>query len=198
MKNLHNEQGFALITAMMMLFAATVMGLMVMNSSEIEVLLSGAQQRYEQSFTVAEGASNMESVVLDNDLTHNGRRYIVSDPGKKDTMISPENYTDANFDPQNNLNANPGKPDPDTLDQWLTEPDKWPSDSLIAADKSLAYRYMVVYQKWDTARKGYDSSTKGEISEYFFRVDVTNWNVSTNTYNAWIETGNSRMGPKPN
>jgi Tfp pilus assembly protein PilX len=50
----YDEQGFALVTAILMLFSATVMGVMVMNSSETEILLSGAQQRYENNFNVAE------------------------------------------------------------------------------------------------------------------------------------------------
>lgn len=194
-----NEGGFALITAIMMLFAATVMGLMVMNSSEMEILLSGAQQRYEQSFNVTEGASNMESVILDNDLTVNTRRYAVSDPSLQNQMISPNNYGNlAQFDPYGNLTADPGLPDPDTVDKWSEDPNKWPSDRVIAADNTQAYRYMVTYKKWDAPRKGYDSTTKGQVCEYDFKIAVTNWNITSQTYNAWIETGNSRMGPRPN
>lgn len=190
-QTLNNERGFALITAMMMLFAATILGLMVMNSSEIEILLSGAQQRYERSFNTAEGASNLESIILDNDLTHNTRKYVVTDPGNRDSIISPATYGLADFDPQTNINADPG-----AIDNG--DPGTWPSDNIIATDNTLAYRYLIIYEKWNTPKKGYDSSTKGQMAEYYFEVDVANWNVATQSHNAWIETGNTRMGPRPN
>jgi hypothetical protein len=139
------------------------MGIMVMNSSEIEVLLSGAQQRYEESFNLAEGASS---------------------------MVSPP-HNSAAFDPQNNIDA-------DVQAVQDANPETWPSDDVFPGDATTAYRYYVTYEKWDTIRKGYDASNRGELSEYFFSIDVTNWNVPTQTFNARIETGNTRMGPKPN
>lgn len=196
-----NERGFALITAIMMLFAATIMGIMMMDSAQMEILLSGAQQRYEQSLTVAEGASNTEAIILDRDQTIRERRYVVTDPGKTSSVISPQTYTDDNFDPLGNLTADPGSPATDAekteVERWSDEPKKWPSDRILAADNTLAYRYLIAYENWDTIRKGYDSSNKGELCEYNFKVDVTNWNVATQSFNARIETGNNRIGPKP-
>ena len=52
--SLGSERGFTLITAMLMLFAATILGIIVMNSSRIEIMLSGAQQRYENNLNIAE------------------------------------------------------------------------------------------------------------------------------------------------
>lgn len=185
-----NNQGFALITAIMMLFAATVMGLMVMNSSEIEVLLSGAQQRYERSFNVAEGASNLESVVLDNKLTINGRNYTKISNTEVSSILSPTDSGSPDiFDPNSDVIADPTF----TNNNPLT----WPSDRIISTDSTLAYRYVVAYDRWDTVRKGYDSSNKGELGEFFFTIEVANWNVATQTTNAQIETGNTYMGPKP-
>lgn len=86
-----NEHGFALITAIMMLFAATVMGLMVMNSSEIEILLSGAQQRYENNINVADGATIVEALTNYN--------Y----PEADDAIVSPRASDDINFDPGGDL-----------------------------------------------------------------------------------------------
>jgi len=89
----HNEQGFALITAIMMLFAATVMGLMVMNSSEIEILLSGAQQRYENNLSVADGATIVEALT----------NYTY--PEADDTVVSLNKSKDGNFDPGGDMAA---------------------------------------------------------------------------------------------
>ncbi|MCK4503059.1 MAG: pilus assembly PilX N-terminal domain-containing protein, partial [Desulfuromonadales bacterium] len=103
MKNLYqalsNETGFALITAVMLLFAATVMGLMVMNSAEIEILLSGAQQRYEDDFNTVEGASSFEAAAVGQavtvtntiDGTDYTRSYVVADPSNHNTTLSPTN-----------------------------------------------------------------------------------------------------------
>jgi|GEM_PF-1756589 len=201
MMMLKNKQGFALITAIMMLFAATVMGLMVMNSSEIEILLSGAQQRYERSFTVAEGASNLEAVVLDNKLTINGRSYTKISNTEEPSIVSPTVVTDSDeYDPHRDIGVitEPIPAEDTTLNTWFNaKPEKWPADRIVAADQSLAYRYLVGYEKWDTVRKGYDSSNKGELGEFFFVIEVANWNVATQTTNARIETGNTYMGPKP-
>jgi hypothetical protein len=198
---LKNSQGFALITAIMMLFAATVMGIMVTNSSHMEILLSGAQQRYEQSFAIAEGASNTEAIILSKDQTVNDRRYVVEDPNMRGRIVSPMVYSDDNFDPQSTINEDPGLPtgtiDTEAREDLQQDPKKWPSNSLIAGENSLAYRYFAVYNNWDTVRKGYDSSNQGEMAEFSFQMDVANWNTTTQSFNAHITTGNSRIGPRP-
>lgn len=198
---LKNNQGFALITAIMMLFAATVMGIMVTNSSDIEILLSGAQQRYEQSFAITEGASNTEAIILTRDQTVNGRRYTVEDPNSRGKIVSPMVFTEDNFDPHNSINDDPALPtgtiDTATLELLQQDPTKWPANSLISGDNSLAYRYFAVYEAWDTVRKGYDSSNQGEMAEFNFQMDVSNWNTNTQSFNAHFTTGNSRIGPRP-
>lgn len=67
--SLGKEQGFALITSLLLLFAATILGMMVMNSSDIEIMLSGAQQRYENSLNVAEAGWVHGAYWLDGNFT---------------------------------------------------------------------------------------------------------------------------------
>ena len=188
-KILSSENGFALIIALMLLAVATVLGIMVMNSSEVGIQLSGAQQRYENAFTLSEGASNTEGTILDKDLTvYNGephqRRYVVTDPGRKNKVICPEKGGPA-FNPYGDITPEPADGTTADLDNVTT----WPSDRLISNDAGHAYRYYAIYQNWDTARKGYDSTTKGEMAEYRC--------TGTQSSNITVETGNYRIGTKP-
>nr|WP_320049082.1 pilus assembly PilX N-terminal domain-containing protein [uncultured Desulfuromonas sp.] len=198
MKNFSSEKGFALIVALLMLFVAAVLGIMVMNSSDVGIQLSGAQQRYEQAFTISEGASNTEGTILDKDLTvdYSGetytRRYVVTDPGRRNHVVSPE-VGHAAFNPYSDITTVPDAGTSAVADDIET----WPADRLAADTDDQAYRYYALYQNWDTVRKGYDSTTKGEMCEYRFQLQAANWNTATQSSNTAIETGNYRIGTKP-
>lgn len=106
----HNEQGFALITAIMMLFVATVMGLMVTNSADVEIMLSGAQQRYENNFNVAEAGWIHGAYWVDD---------LASDPDRVNTSIG--DVDDDNYGIRRNFGDGSdgvlsGSPADDTLD----------------------------------------------------------------------------------
>jgi len=196
-KIISSENGFALIIALLLLAVATTLGIMVMNSSEVGIQLSGAQQRYENAFALSEGASNTEGTILDKDLTvHKGetyqRRYVVTDPGRKNKIICPEKGGQA-FNHYGDITTEPADGTPADPEDITT----WPSDRLISNDASQAYRYYAIYQNWDTARKGYDSTTKGEMAEYRFMLKAANWNTTTQSSNITVETGNYRIGTKP-
>lgn len=151
---LHNEQGFALITAIMMLFAATVMGLMVMNSSEIEILLSGAQQRYENNFNTTDGAISVK--------TNEAALLAVSDPTSTIAQIlSPSSSHDANFDPYNDMDAD--NADDEYTVNLTTTPELWPMDNLLqsnlAGNNLFDYHYRVVYRGLGNPVAGTEGST---------------------------------------
>ena len=195
---LSQQDGFALVIALLMLFVAAVLGVMVMNSSEIGIQMSGAQQRYENAFTVTEGSSNAEGTILDKDLTvdYSGesftRRYVVTDPGRKNHVVNPEAGSDA-FNPYGDISTPPDAGTTAKADNIET----WPADRLVSSSSDQAYRYYSLYQNWDTVRKGYDSTTKGEMCEYRFQLQAANWNTRTQSSNTTIETGNYRIGTKP-
>ncbi len=119
-----NEGGFVLITAIMMLFAATILGLMVMNSSEVEILVSGAQQRYENNLSITEGAVSIEAAAVGTSATvtrtvggtNFTRSYAVENPGLFNQVLSPQNPSDTIFDPGNDreTTAAYSDTDPDT------------------------------------------------------------------------------------
>ncbi len=144
-----DQRGFALVTAIMMLFAATVLGLMVTNSSEIEILLSGAQQRYENDFNIADGAVNFEAKQV---LT----KYSV-DPSKgNDQVLSPSNSIDGTFDPGNDMTEDTDAPytvifDRNNLDDAAktTPSSLWPIDNLLEstadADDMFDFHYRTLY-----------------------------------------------------
>ena len=195
MKNLHkmssclgNERGFALITAIMMLFAATILALMVTNSSDIEILLSGAQQRYENNFNVSEGASSVEAAAVGSaaTITRNGesRSYAVVNPGISDQVLSPSSSGAALFDPGNDMTIAASY----TVD-LNTTPDQWPMDNLLhsdsAADNQFDYHYRTVYEHATTPPKGYDAT---KFSGYLFQVSSQRTTL--------IELGGNKVGPK--
>jgi len=165
-----NENGFALITAIMMLFAATVMGLMVMNSSEIEILLSGAQQRYENNFNTVDGAISRETRTLP---IPNG--YVTPNQ-----ILSPTTPGNADFDPDNDMTEDEDfvytvvvDPDPN-ID---TPPERWPMNNLLnsadAANNRFDYHYRTIYRGiGDTTPTGYDA-TSGGYSAYLFEVSTS-------------------------
>lgn len=198
MKNIqessHAEKGFVLVTAIMMLFAATVMGLMVMNSSEIEILLSGAQQRYEGNFNTAEGAASFEAAAIGKVAKlHSGtaaeRTYQVPDTTLSNAVLSPSNSATAGlFDPGNDMDL----PEAAYIVTANTDPSLWPTDNLIQSadqnDDQLDYQYQSVFIGPGTAAnmpKGY-SSEGGGVTHYIFRISAKR----TTT----IEMGGIKMG----
>jgi hypothetical protein len=183
---LNNESGFALITAIMMLFAATILGLMVMNSSEIEIMLSGAQQRYENNMNVAEGASSVEAAAVGTStIVHPGetyeRSYVVSDPGAHDQVLSPKNTDDDDFDPWSRMTITT----PYTVDE-NTPSDQWPVDNLLDEDNErFDYHYRVIYEYATAPPKGYDAT---KFSGYLFQISAQR--------TTRIDLGGSKVGPK--
>jgi hypothetical protein len=146
---LGRQEGFALVTAIMMLFVAMILGLMVVDSADMGILLSGAQQRYEENFNTTEGGAGAEAAAVG---TGKGiaRDYSVVNPAAKNVGL-PWGSTV-------------------TLD---TPPVVWPTDNLLksaaAADASLNYQYRVIYLRDDAPPKGFDA---GHFSGYLFQMDA--------------------------
>jgi len=185
---LNNEKGFALITAMLMLFAATLLGLMVMNSSEIEILLSGAQQRYEDNFNTVEGAASFETAAVGRVVTINkdfltstpkSRSYTVSDPSTP-SVLSPSSTDGAIFNPYGSSAVSSG------------DPATWPMDNLLQpatiaeVDPRFNYHYRVSFEgAGSSIPKGYSAE---KFTNYQFKIATSR----TTT----IEMGGSKIGPK--
>lgn len=192
---LRDESGFALITAIMMLFAATILGLMVMNSSDMEIALSGAQQRYERNLNTTEGAASIETAAVGTGatITRNisgidySRSYAVINPAIHDQVLSPRKSHDALFDPGNDMTADDAAIEY-TVDMNTLSP-QWPMDNLLhsdtAADSFLDYHYRTAYLYGTAPPKGYDAT---KFSGYRFQISAQRA--------ALIELGGSKVGPK--
>ncbi len=56
-----NEDGFALITAMIVLVVMAVMGIVATNTTTMDLLIAANDQDFKQNFYVADGGLNLES-----------------------------------------------------------------------------------------------------------------------------------------
>lgn len=188
-RGVRGQQGFALITAIMLLFVAMILGLMVVDSADMEILLSGAQQRYEDSLNTTEGGAGVEAAAIGtgNTISRSGstRSYAVVNPSVQNQVISPDNSGDTLFDPGSDMTP-PGSPY--SVD-GSTTPVLWPMDNLLqsdaAADDRLDYHYRATYLHDDNPPKGYDVT---KFSGYLFEIGAQR--------NTLIEMGGNKVGPK--
>jgi hypothetical protein len=187
--NNKNQQGFALVTAIMMLFAATIMGLMVMNSSDIEVLLSGAQLRYENDFNTTEGAASFEATAAGRSATivrgTDTRSYAVVNPSIQNQVLSPSSSLEDIFDPGNDMDISESYTVTTTSDASL-----WPTDNLLGSsdnsDDQFDYQYRTTFVgAGTTIPKGYSAD---KFTNYQFKIAAHR--------NTTIEMGGNKIGPK--
>lgn len=185
------EEGYVLIVGVMLLFVATILALTVISTSEVEIILSGAQQRYEGQLNTVEGGCMAESAVVGTGATisRNGsqRTYNVVDPSTQDTILSPSSSeTDVLFDPGEDMDTSGGI---SVVLSPETPPDQWPMDNLLQSDEDaddrFDYHYRVVYSHAGSPPKGYDASN---FSGYYFEISANN--------NTTIEAGGQKVGPK--
>ena len=185
---LSDQQGFALITAIMLLFVAMILGLMVVDSADMEILLSGAQQRYEDSLNTTEGGAGSEAAAIGSgdtiDWSGSSRSYAVVNPTIWNQVLSPTNSSVALFDPGSDLPAAA----PYTVN-INTTPNLWPMDNLLqsaaTADNQYDYQYRGTYLHDENPPKGYDVT---ELSGYLFKIEAQR--------DTLIEMGGNKVGPK--
>jgi len=183
------QQGFALITAIMLLMVAMILGLMVVDTADMEVLLSGGQQRYEDNLNTTEGGAGVEAAAIGTGETiaraGTSRSYAVVNPSIPNQVLSPKDSSSPLFDPGNDMNL---PPTPYTVDT-STSPDLWPMDNLLQsddpADNRLDYHYRVVYLHDDLPPKGNDAT---KFSGYLFEIGAQK--------DTLVEMGGSKVGPK--
>jgi hypothetical protein len=185
---LARQDGFVLLAAIMMLFVAMILGLMVVDSADVEIALSGAQQRYEDGFNTTEGGAGAEAAAVGTSETitrgTNTRSYSVVNPSVQDQVLSPSNSTTAIYDPGSDLHLS------ETVTVTATtSPTLWPADNLLQsdtnADDRFDYQYRVMYLHDDLPPKGYDA---GNFSGYLFQIEAQR--------NTRVEMGGNKVGPK--
>ena len=186
---LAGQQGFALITAIMLLMVAMILGLMVVDTADMEVLLSGGQQRYEDNLNTTEGGAGVEAAAIGTGevISRGGttRSYAVVNPSVQNQVLSPADSSAALFDPGGDMSA-PATP---YTVSTSTPPDLWPMDNLLqsddAGDNRMDYHYRVVYLHDDNPPKGYDVT---KFSGYLFEIGAQR--------NTLVEMGGTKVGPK--
>ncbi len=144
------EDGFILVTTLVILILLVVLGISTTTNTNIELKIAGNDKVSKQNLSMAEGGSYIEA----GKVGVSSSPYQVSDPGKSDQILTII---------------------PSSLQAAFkaSDPDTWPAFSL----NSLSYHSLVTYLYADTPPKGYDAS---QFSTYKFRIDgakVTNGKV---------------------
>jgi hypothetical protein len=187
-----NEEGFVLVLALSALVTLTLLGIWAMNSSNIELLISGNHQRFEEGFQVADGATNAEG----GELGFSRQTwYEIPDPNDKGLPLVPTSV--ASYDPGGDIDTSklpdPGKSAPDNFDEAAdslrkSDPLFWPMQNLLRANANTMneydYAYLTTFLYDTVAPKGSGEDFAG----YRFRING-NRNIS-------VEMGGVKLGPK--
>ena len=184
MKHIKNEEGFMLILSLLVLVLLSLMGLWALNTSDIEIGISGNEQRYQENFNIAEGGTYREA--SDIGFASNPS-YAITDPSNFNQKLGPNPSVTADYDPGDDMDAT-------VLGNLSTlsavdvkKPEEWPHQNLLGdtSDNSCDYSYLVTYLYPDFPPKGYDADS---FSAYKFKI-----NGARNTE---IEIGGVKVGPK--
>ncbi len=158
---LNNEKGFALISAILALLIVTVLGVLAINTSVMEIKIAGNQQQWEEDFNLSEGGAEVEATHVGFARSGVGgfSWYEISDPSIFTQNLLPP---PASYDPYNDITS--------TKPFNVVDPNTWPHQNLMqdANDDKYDYAYLVTYLYPDAPPKGYDAST---FSGYKFRIN---------------------------
>jgi hypothetical protein len=163
------EDGFVLVFSLVMLVVITLLGVWALNTSTLETMISGNQQRFDENFNIAEGGVMAESGKLGYADAANFSWYTVVDPSVLNQVLAP-GFGSGTYDPGGDLTpantpATIGAITPGNFTNW-------PMENLLhnytAGDTQMDYSYLVTYLFPDTPPKGYDASL---FSSYKFRIN---------------------------
>jgi hypothetical protein len=179
---LNNEKGLALISAILALLVVTVLGIIAINTSIIEVQISGNEQQWEEDFNLGEGGAEVEATHVGYARSGIGgfSWYEISDPSIfAQSLLPPQ----ASYDPYNDITTGGSFPNDFDADN----PNTWPHQNLMqdANDDKYDYAYLVTYLYPDAPPKGYSAN---DFSGYKFRINGEKQIV--------IELGGIKVGVK--
>jgi len=165
---LNNEKGLALISAILALLVVTVLGIIAINTSIIEVQISGNEQQWEEDFNLTEGGAEVEATHVGYARSGAGgfSWYEISDPSIFDQYLLP---LQASYDPYNDMTTTDNFPNDFDADK-ADNPKNWPHQNLMqdASDDKYDYAYLVTYLYPDAPPKGYSAN---DFSGYKFRIN---------------------------
>jgi hypothetical protein len=183
MKHIKNEEGFTLILSLMVLVLLSLMGIWALNTSDIEIGISGNEQRYQENFNIAEGSTYLEASAIG---FASNPYYAITDPFNFNLKLGPNPSVIA-YDPGGDMDATV-RGNLSTLSAVdVKKPEEWPHQNLLRdiSDNRCDYSYLVTYMYPDVPPKGYDADS---FSAYKFKI-----NGARNTE---IEIGGVKIGPK--
>ena len=185
MEHIKNEEGFTLILSLMVLVLLSLMGMWALNTSDIEIAISGNEQRYQENFNIAEGGTYLEASAIG---FASNPYYAITDPSNFNLKLGP-NPSDDDYDPGNDMDLTVLENLSTLSAVDATKPEEWPHQNLLrsiaAFDNRADYSYLVTYMYPDVPPKGYDADS---FSGYKFKI-----NGARNTE---IEIGGVKVGPK--
>lgn len=145
MNSLHylskNEDGFVLITAMVMLVILTLLGTFALNTTIFELQIAGNDRVHKETFYKAESGDTLAVEVLEQNI------YCADGFSKTASPASPTNYNVYTYDSDGVWDSNATKSlTPDVRDigvvrtfGWLTEP------SITNSDKKHTFKELAFY-----------------------------------------------------
>lgn len=186
MEHIKNEEGFTLILGLMVLVLLSLMGMWALNTSDIEIGISGNEQRYQENFNIAEGGIYLEASAIG---FASNPHYAITDTSNFNLKLGPDPSVTADYDPGNDMDLTV-RGNLSTLSAVdATKPEEWPHQNLLRStspsDNRFDYSYLVTYMYHDVPPKGYDADS---FSAYKFKI-----NGARNTE---IEIGGVKVGPK--
>lgn len=184
MKHIRNEEGFTLILSLLVLVLLSLMGLWALNTSDIEIGISGNEQRYQENFNIAEGGTYREA----SDIGFASKTYYaITDPSNFNLKLGPDPSVRTVYDPGYDMDTTVWENLTTLSAVNATKPEEWPHQNLLGdtSDDRCDYSYLVTYMYPDVPPKGYDADS---FSAYKFKI-----NGARNTE---IEIGGVKVGPK--
>ncbi len=185
------EDGFALVFSLVMLVVITLLGVWALNTSTLEIMISGNRQVFEENFNMAEGGAMSESGKLGYAGTATFPWYMVNDPSLlNQLLVPPVGVGPGKYDFGGDLTSGSAAAYAALLTPTgAGDPTNWPMENLLhsiaPADNRMDYSYLVTYLNPDTPPKGYDAAM---FSSYKFRI-----NGHKNTD---VEVGGMKVGVK--
>jgi len=185
MEHIKNEEGFTLILSLIVLVLLSLMGIWALNTSNIEIGISGNEQRYQENFNIVEGGTYLEA----SDIGFaSSPYYAITDPSNFNLKLGP-NPSDDDYDPGYDMDATVQENLSTLSAVDVKRPEEWPHQNLLRStsisDNRFDYSYLVTYLHPDVPPKGYNADS---FSSYKFKI-----NGARNTE---IEIGGVTVGPR--
>lgn len=94
MKTVKNEDGMILLTVLILMFIATLLGVISINSSTVEVQIAGNERRVSTAFAAAEGGLDLAIPIIEQSLISGTLMPAAFTVGEKAVTIGADLYNE--------------------------------------------------------------------------------------------------------